>query len=59
MNGPMIAVLVNGFPSRRGNNLKEGDQVVLIRHGEVPKAEELGSVIVARHTPDMQRHRIL
>lgn len=44
-------LVVNGFPSTADNRLKEGDQVVLIRYGEIPKADELQALMVARHTP--------
>lgn len=44
-------LVVNGFPSTDDNRLKEGDQVVLIRRGEIPKADELRTLMVARHSP--------
>jgi sulfur carrier protein ThiS adenylyltransferase len=44
-------LVVNGFPSNTDIHLKEGDQVVFIRRGEIPKAEELEALMVARHTP--------
>lgn len=43
--------IVNGFPARDDHALAEGDRVVLIRRGEVPVAEELEALLVARHTP--------
>ncbi|MFH1351930.1 MAG: sulfur carrier protein ThiS adenylyltransferase ThiF [Pseudomonadota bacterium] len=49
---PMADVLVvNGFPSGPGNSLKDGDRVVFISRGGVPKADELEALMVARHTP--------
>ncbi len=44
-------LVVNGFPGTADTHLREGDQVVLIRRGEIPKAEELEALMVARHTP--------
>ena len=44
-------LVVNGFPSASDTTLKEGDSVVLIRRGEIPKADELETLMVARHTP--------
>ncbi len=44
-------VLRNGFPASAGEKLCAGDQVVLIRRGEAPKAEELEALLVARHGP--------
>ena len=43
-------LVVNGFPSNSDNHLKEGDQVVFVCRGEIPKAEELEALMVARHT---------
>lgn len=44
-------LVVNGFPSAADHRLKPGDQVVLIRRGEIPEADELQALMVARHTP--------
>ncbi len=44
-------LVVNGFPSRPTNELNEGDQVVLIRRGEIPRKEDLEVLMAARHTP--------
>jgi len=44
-------LVVNGFPSGPANELNEGDQVVLIRRGEIPDKEELEALMAARHTP--------
>jgi sulfur carrier protein ThiS adenylyltransferase len=44
-------LIVNGFPAAAETLLKDGDQVVLIRRGEVPAAEELDTLLMARHTP--------
>ena len=44
-------LVVNGFPSSPDTPLKEGDEVVFIRRGEIPKAEELEGLMASRHTP--------
>jgi sulfur carrier protein ThiS adenylyltransferase len=44
-------LVVNGFPSDTGTTLNEGDEVIFIRRGEIPKAEELEALMVSRHTP--------
>ena len=44
-------LVVNGFPSDTETALKEGDEVIFIRRGEIPKAEELEALMVSRHTP--------
>jgi len=44
-------VIVNGFPAEKDRLIREGDHVVFIRRGEVPKADELATQIAARHTP--------
>jgi sulfur carrier protein ThiS adenylyltransferase len=42
-------IVVNGFPCIEDYILKEGDQVVLIRKGEIPQMAELEALMVARH----------
>ena len=44
-------MIVNGHPVPSDTQLCEGDQVVLIRRGEIPGPEELESLMVARHGP--------
>lgn len=44
-------LIVNGFPAAAEDLLKDNDQVVLIKRGEVPGAEELDALLTARHTP--------
>jgi len=44
-------LVVNGFPAAPDTALKPEDEVVLIRRGETPKADELEALMVARHTP--------
>ncbi len=48
-------LVVNGFQSEAKVNLKEGDQVVLICKGETSKADELETLMVARHTPGVYK----
>jgi sulfur carrier protein ThiS adenylyltransferase len=44
-------IVVNGYPCVEDYILKEGDQVVLIRKGEIPQMAELEALMVARHSP--------
>jgi sulfur carrier protein ThiS adenylyltransferase len=44
-------IIYNGFPVNADRPLKEGDDVVLIKKGEIPSTEELESLMMARHTP--------
>lgn len=44
-------LVVNGFPADEDQTLVDGDHLVLIRRGETPDAEELDSLLTARHTP--------
>ncbi|AMV71428.1 sulfur carrier protein ThiS adenylyltransferase ThiF [Desulfuromonas carbonis] len=44
-------VIRNGFPLEGDQPLAEDDRLVLIRRGEIPAAEELETLLVARHTP--------
>ncbi len=44
-------LIVNGFPATAETQLNNGDQVVLIRRGEIPEASELDALLSARHTP--------
>jgi sulfur carrier protein ThiS adenylyltransferase len=44
-------VILNGFPSPIDAPLQDGDRVVLIRRGEIPREEELECLLVARHGP--------
>ncbi|MDW7712613.1 MAG: sulfur carrier protein ThiS adenylyltransferase ThiF [Deferrisomatales bacterium] len=45
----------NGFPTPLEAALSEGDEVVLIRRGEVPRPEELEALLASRHTPGVHR----
>lgn len=44
-------IILNGAPVVRDRPLNDGDAVVFIRRGEVPGADELEALMVARHTP--------
>jgi sulfur carrier protein ThiS adenylyltransferase len=48
-------LIVNGYPSDKDYVLKEGDEVVLIRRGEQPKADEMEALLVARHSPGVHQ----
>lgn len=48
-------ILFNGFPVNADRPLEEGDEVVLIRKGEIPSSEEFESLMVARHTPGVHQ----
>ena len=45
----------NGFLETADPLLKDGDRVVFIRRGEIPSAEELEMLLVARHTPGVHK----
>jgi sulfur carrier protein ThiS adenylyltransferase len=44
-------LVYNGFPGTFDQRIEDGDEVVLIRRGEVPGPEELEALLVSRHTP--------
>jgi sulfur carrier protein ThiS adenylyltransferase len=44
-------LIVNGYPASAETVLNNGDQVVLIKRGEAPEAEEFDALLTARHTP--------
>ncbi|HXE97016.1 MAG TPA: sulfur carrier protein ThiS adenylyltransferase ThiF, partial [Dongiaceae bacterium] len=44
-------LILNGFPAPPDTELNDGDELFLIRRGEVPTEEELERLIAARHTP--------
>lgn len=44
-------LILNGFPAPADTGLSDGDEVFLIRRGEVPTHEELDHLMAARHTP--------
>lgn len=48
-------LILNGFPAKADAELKDGDEVFLIRRGEVPTREELEGLMAARHTPGVHQ----
>jgi len=44
-------IVYNGHPTRESLPVRENDEVVLIKRGEVPSPAELEALMVARHTP--------
>jgi len=48
-------LIVNGFPVLSDAPLAPGDEVVLIRRGEIPSRGELEVLMTARHTPGVHR----
>lgn len=46
-------VILNGYPISENKRLKDGDRVTLIQKGEIPTFEELESLMVSRHTPNI------
>lgn len=44
-------LILNGFPAPADSLLKEGDELYLIRRGEIPSEEELEGLMASRHTP--------
>ncbi len=48
-------LILNGFPVSDDQSLCGGDEVVLIRRGEIPSAEEFEALLTARHTPGVHK----
>ncbi|WP_304340549.1 sulfur carrier protein ThiS adenylyltransferase ThiF [Metaclostridioides mangenotii] len=48
-------LVINGFPIKEDTRLRDNDRVTLIQRGVVPSDEELESLMVARHTPNVHR----
>jgi sulfur carrier protein ThiS adenylyltransferase len=44
-------LILNGFPAPPDTEVREGDEVYLIRRGEQPPPDELERLMAARHTP--------
>lgn len=44
-------LILNGFPAPAATQLKEGDEVFLIKRGQQPSRDELEGLMAARHTP--------
>ncbi len=43
----------NGFPVSGDVDVEPGDRIYLIRRGEIPDADEMRRVMIARHSPDV------
>lgn len=50
-------LILNGFPAAMDTALSEGDELFLIRRGEVPTEGELEGLMASRHTPGVH-HRL-
>lgn len=48
-------IIYSGFPVNADRPLKEGDEIVLIKKGEIPSPEEFESLMMARHTPGIHQ----
>jgi sulfur carrier protein ThiS adenylyltransferase len=48
-------IIYNGFPVSSDRLLKEGDEIVLIKKGEIPSSKELEGLMMARHTPGVHQ----
>jgi len=47
--------IVNGFPEQGNQRLNHGDEVVLIRRGDIPSEDEFEALMMARHTPGVHK----
>ena len=48
-------LILNGFPAAVETLLQDGDELFLIRRGELPGRDELEGLMAARHTPGVHR----
>ena len=48
-------LILNGFPTTPEKVLHDGDSLFLIQRGAIPPADELESMLAARHTPGIHR----
>jgi len=48
-------IIYNGYPMTQDIPLQDGDEIVLIRRGELPCAEDLECLMMARHTPGVHQ----
>jgi sulfur carrier protein ThiS adenylyltransferase len=48
-------LILNGFPATTGTPVRDGDEVFLIRRGELPGQDELEALMAARHTPGVHK----
>jgi sulfur carrier protein ThiS adenylyltransferase len=44
-------LILNGFPTTPDTILRDGDELFLIRRGEIPTEDELEGLMASRHTP--------
>lgn len=44
-------LIINGFPGTADTEVNDGDEIFLIRRGEVPTEKDLEYLMAARHTP--------
>ena len=44
-------IIYNGYPITKDQKVKDGDQIVLIKKGEIPNPNELQACLVSRHSP--------
>jgi len=44
-------LILNGFPATDDCLLKDEDQIIMIKRGEIPAASQLEALMMARHTP--------
>ncbi len=52
LHKPLADVLIlNGFPATPNTILHDGDELFLIKRGEIPTEDELEGLMTARHTP--------
>ena len=49
-------LILNGFPAPAGTPIHDGDQVFLIKRGEIPTHDELEMLMASRHTPGVHDH---
>jgi sulfur carrier protein ThiS adenylyltransferase len=48
-------LIYNGFPVTTEQTVSEGDEIALIRKGEIPSQEEFEGLMMARHTPGVHQ----
>jgi sulfur carrier protein ThiS adenylyltransferase len=48
-------IIYNGFPVNSDRPLKEGDEIVFIKKGEIPSPEEFECLMMARHSPGIHQ----
>ncbi len=48
-------LIVNGYPVPASYPLTNGDEVLCIRRGEIPSADDLSCLMAARHTPGVHQ----